>query len=132
VIAAPARQDLTILVADDDPGVRALATILLRRAGYRVLEATTGREALGAVQVHGEDVDAVLLDIMMPEMNGHEALGALREARPDLPVVFFSGFDGNEVAEHLAQASAYTSFMPKPFDNDALLAEIRRAIESRD
>lgn len=121
----------TVLVADDDAGVRALAAILLRRSGYTVIEATTGREALGAVREHGRELDAVLLDIMMPEMNGPEALPELRAQHPDLPVVFFSGFDRNEVAEQLAAPSAYTSFVPKPFENEELVTEVARAVDSR-
>lgn len=130
MIAAPAEEEQPIvLVADDDAGVRALVRIVLRRAGYTVLEARTGREALDTVRGRGEVLDAVLLDVMMPEMNGHEALPELRRARPDLPVVFFSGFDVNEVAEHLASPGAYTAFVPKPFENDELVAEVRRAVE---
>ena len=124
--------DIRVVIIDDQAMVRAgFGALLNAQDGIEVVgDAADGVEAVARARTFEPDV--VLMDIMMPEMNGHEALGALREARPDLPVVFFSGFDGNEVAEHLAQASAYTSFMPKPFDNEELLAEIRRAIESRD
>ena len=126
--AAPV--NATILVADDDAGVRKLVTFLLRRSGYTIIEAVNGREAVDTVGERGGDLGAVLLDVMMPEMNGHEALPAMRELRPDLPVVFFSGFDQNEVAEHLTGSSAYTSFVPKPFDNRGLIEEIQRAVDS--
>lgn len=128
---APDPDRATVLVADDDSGVRALVSVVLQRAGYTVLQASTGREACDAVRRCGADVDAALLDVMMPEMTGHEALPAMRRTDPGLPVIFFSGFDRNEVADHLADPSAYTSFMPKPFENDALLEEIERAIQSR-
>jgi two-component system, cell cycle sensor histidine kinase and response regulator CckA len=120
----------TVLLTDDDLGVRTLIGFVLERAGFRVLQAGTGREALDVVRQRGQEVDAVLLDVMMPEMNGPEALPHLRNERPDLPVVFFSGFDRNQVADHLLAPSAYTSFVPKPCDNDELVAELRRAIDS--
>ncbi|MEX1178764.1 MAG: response regulator [Nitriliruptor sp.] len=129
--AAPAPVDTTILVVDDDSGVRQLVTFLLQRSGYAVVEAVNGREAVDRVRERGGDIGAVLLDVMMPEMTGHEALPAMRQLRPDLPVIFFSGFDQNEVAEHLTGSSAYTSFVPKPFENRELIEEIQRAVENR-
>lgn len=128
--AVPTRT-ATVLVVDDDPGVRTLVGFVLERDGYGVIAAANGREAVEAVAEHGEDIDVVLLDVMMPVMDGHEALPAMRDLRPDLPVVFFSGFDHNEVAEHLRDPQAYTSFVPKPFRNDDLVAELRLAIDSR-
>ena len=130
--AEPGPSGATVLVADDDTAVRGLVAVLLRRAGYRVLQATTGREACQAVEQQGPELDAVLLDVMMPDMTGHDALPAIRDLCPALPVVFISGFDHNEVADHLANPSAYTSFMPKPFENAELLEEIDRAVHSSD
>jgi CheY-like chemotaxis protein len=121
----------TILVVDDDPGVRTVVSFVLEREGYGVLACANGREAVDAVAEHGHRIDAVLLDVMMPVMDGHEALPAMRHLRPDLPVVLFSGFDRNEVADHLRDPQAYTSFVPKPFRNDELVAELRRAIDRR-
>jgi two-component system, cell cycle sensor histidine kinase and response regulator CckA len=121
----------TVLVTDDDLGVRTLVSFVLERAGFRVLQASSGREAVDVVRERGGEVDAVLLDVMMPEMNGPEALPHLRDAHPDLPVVFYSGFDRNEVADHLVAPSAYTSFVPKPCDNAELVSELRRAAATR-
>jgi two-component system, cell cycle sensor histidine kinase and response regulator CckA len=121
----------TVLVTDDDVGVRTLISFVLERAGSTVVQAGTGREAVDVVRDRCEDIDAVLLDVMMPEMNGPEALPEMRGECPGLPVVFFSGFDRNEVADHLVDPPAYTSFVPKPCENDALIAEMQRAIRSR-
>jgi two-component system, cell cycle sensor histidine kinase and response regulator CckA len=126
----PASQ-VTVLVADDDHGVRTLVRMLLQRAGYAVVQAASGREAYETMRERGHEVDVVLLDVMMPEMDGHEALPAMRSIDPGMPVVFFSGFDQTEVAEHLADADAYTSFIPKPFEKEELLGEIDRALRSR-
>ena len=123
--------DATVLVADDDEGVRTLVTILLRRAGYQVVQAANGREALDTVRDRGNEIDTVLLDVLMPEMDGHDTLPAVRGVEPKMPVIFISGFDQNEVADHLTGAEAHTSFLPKPFENAELLAEVRRAVHSR-
>jgi DNA-binding NtrC family response regulator len=131
MVTSTVSAEATVLVADDDDGVRTLVVVLLQRAGYRVLQATTGREAFEVMQRRGGELQAVLLDVMMPEMDGHEALPAMREVDPGMPVVFFSGFDQTEVAEHLVGAGAYTSFLPKPFENEELIEEVGRAVASR-
>lgn len=120
-----------VLVVDDDPGVRTLVVFVLERAGYRVLEAADGQVACDTVQERGDELDVVLLDVRMPRMDGHEALPTIRVAQPGLPVIFYSGFDHNEVAQHLTSPSAYTSFLPKPFENDELLDEVARAAGHR-
>lgn len=120
-----------VLVAEDEEGLRSLMEMLLRRAGFDVLQAGTGRAALDVVLERGADIDAVLLDVMMPDSNGDEVLPAMRRACPGLPVVFTSGFDQREVADHLDDPEAYTSFMPKPFDNAELVEELHRAVDSR-
>jgi two-component system, cell cycle sensor histidine kinase and response regulator CckA len=128
--AAPLAES-TVLVTDDDRGVRDLISFVLERAGSTVLQAADGRQALAIVEERCPDIDAVLLDVMMPVMSGPEAFPVMREACPGLPVVFFSGFDRNEVADELADPSGYTAFMPKPCDNDELVAELQRAISNR-
>jgi two-component system, cell cycle sensor histidine kinase and response regulator CckA len=126
---APSRA--TVLVADDDAGVRALVRILLQRAGYTVVQAASGREAFHAIRDRGHELDAVLLDVMMPEMDGHETLPAMRSIDPGMPVVFFSGFDQTEVAEHLTGTGAYTAFIPKPFEKEELIEAVELAVQSR-
>jgi CheY-like chemotaxis protein len=121
----------TILVTDDDLGVRMVIGLLLEQAGSTVVEAGDGQEAVGIVQRRCRDIDAVLLDVMMPRLNGPEALPGLRAACPGLPVVFFSGFDRNAVADQLVDPTGYTSFLPKPCDRDTLVAELRRAADRR-
>lgn len=110
----------TVLVVDDDAGVRRLAVMMLTRSGYEVLEAGNGREALEMFAAHPDEVDVVLLDITMPIMSGKEAFVELRNEDPSLPIVFFSGYDQSEVAEYLAAPSAPTLFLPKPFSRSQL------------
>lgn len=120
----------TVLVVDDEPGVRQIVGLLLRRRGHEVLEADDGEAAVQAVRQAGSSIDAVLLDVMMPRMTGHEALSAIRELQPEMPVVFFSGYDRAEVSGHLQTATTHTAFVPKPFANEQLLAAISEAIRA--
>jgi CheY-like chemotaxis protein len=124
-------EGITILVTDDDHGVRTVISLVLEQAGSTVVQAADGHEAVAIVRRRCEDIDAVLLDVMMPQLNGPEALPELRETCPGLPVVFFSGFDRNEVADHLVDPTGYTSFLPKPCDHEMLVAELRRAADRR-
>jgi CheY-like chemotaxis protein len=124
----PGNEGPTVLVVDDEPDVRAVATFMLRRAGYPTLEAANGQEAVGIVGERRSQISAVLLDVMMPVMTGHETLPALREIVPGLPVVLCSGYDRNEVADHLVDPGAYTAFLAKPFTQSELVEEIRGAL----
>lgn len=121
----------TVLVVDDDAAVRRVVELVLRRGGYDVMEAVDGEAAIALVRQHANEISIVLLDVMMPRMTGKEAFPGIRDEAPDMPVIFFSGYDRNEVAEHLDEQLAFTSFLPKPFDNRQLLTLISEGIESR-
>lgn len=120
----------SVLVVDDEVDVRQIAKLMLRRGEHPVLEAGNGVEAVEVVRERGDEIGVVLLDVMMPRMTGHEALPLIRELRPDMPVVFFSGYDRGEVAGHLERASAHTSFLPKPFAREDLLAAVDSALSA--
>ena len=81
----------TILLAEDDEAVRRLATRILERGGYRVVATTTGAEAVAEFRRIGEGVSLVLLDVIMPDMGGQEALAAIRAMRP-VPFLLASGY----------------------------------------
>ncbi|MFA9444645.1 response regulator [Egicoccus sp. AB-alg6-2] len=121
----------TVLVVDDDAMVRQVTALLLRKAGYEVVQATNGREAVERVTEQADALDVVLLDVMMPVMTGHEAFPRMRAAAPRLPIVFFSGFDQSEVAEHLVDPTAHTAFLPKPYTDTDLYDAIAQAVASR-
>lgn len=120
----------TVLVVDDDADVRHVVRVMLRRGGHDVLEAEDGEAGVDVVRERGAGIDAVLLDVMMPRMTGHEALPAIRELVPDMPVVFFTGYDRSEVAEYLDETGAHTGFLAKPFDKDDLLEAIAEAVSA--
>ena len=112
----------TILLVDDAPAVRTTTAEILRRTGYRVIEAGTPSDAL-AITV---PIDLAVCDVVLPDMSGHELAARLRESRPDLPVVFISGYVPAE-----AEALAEDPFLGKPFSPDALLSAIRGALRTR-
>lgn len=118
-----------ILVVDDDPGVRLLVGRRLQQAGHRVQEAGAAAEALDLVEARGTP-DAVVLDVSMPQMDGLELLGRLREqvGRDDLPAVFLSGRVQPEDIE--AGRSLGAVYLTKPFVATALLTAIERVLVS--
>lgn len=119
-----------MLVVDDESEVRQIAALMLRRGGHRTFEAGDGEEAIELLREHRDEIDVVLLDVMMPRMTGHEALPAIRELSPQMPVVFFTGYDRGEVAEYVDGATVHTAFLPKPFDSQSLLGAIGEALSA--
>jgi DNA-binding NtrC family response regulator len=115
-----------VLVVDDETAVRRFACRVLDRAGYGVLEATDGAEALELIQSGSAALEAVVSDIVMPRMNGVELMQALALSQPDLPVILMSGY-ATEALIELGIASP-CSILPKPFSAERLLAEVSRCI----
>ncbi len=122
--AAPGGTE-TILVVEDEETVRTLAARVLSDAGYGVIRAADGSEAYGIVH-DGERVDLVLSDIVMPRMSGVELAERLAAVRPDLPVVFMSGYTGTELMPGVQAAAAY---LQKPFAAESLLQRIRDVLD---
>jgi PAS domain S-box-containing protein len=115
-----------VLIVDDEPAIRKLASALLRRRGIPVFEASNGREAIECLAAtHG--IQAVVLDITMPELHGDAALPAIRELRPDIQVIISSGYSDTEVREYF-RAMNVAGFLPKPYTGDQLLAHILPAL----
>ena len=115
----------TILVVEDEETVRTLAARVLSDAGYGVIRAADGSEAYGIVH-DGERVDLVLSDIVMPRMSGVELAERLAAIRPELPVVFMSGYTGTELMPGVQGAAAY---LQKPFAAESLLQRIREVLD---
>ena len=114
----------TVLVVDDEPGVRHLASVMLRRSGYNVLEASNGSEAERVAADYVNQVDVLLTDIVMPGMRGPELAQRMRHVRPTLRVVYMSGFRATEPLADVERGEAV--FLEKPFLRAALLAAIGR------
>jgi two-component system nitrogen regulation response regulator NtrX len=116
----------TILVADDEAGIRDSLRRLLEYEKYRVILAEDGQTALRKVDT--EVVDLVLLDIKMPGMDGMEVLTRLHESRSDLPVVIISGHGTIQTAVEATRLGAF-DFIEKPIDADRILLVIRNGLE---
>ena len=111
-----------VVIADDEPKVRQVATVMLEQAGYRVVSARNGREAVDLVSRYSAEVKAVLLDMVMPTMNGEEALRTLRERGHSVPVILSSGLIDAKVLERLGvDDQARIRVLQKPFQRAELL-----------
>ncbi len=117
-----------VLVVDDDEAVREVAQALLERGGLRVECCSGGHDALARIR-GGSSVDAVLLDLAMPELSGAEVLRMIRVERPDLPVVIASGYKRDLAAEQLEDDEVF-GFVHKPYDPDTLIGIIREALRA--
>jgi UDP-3-O-acyl N-acetylglucosamine deacetylase len=117
----------TILVVDDEPGIRQSVRGVLADEGYRVLEAEDGRGALRLIE--SERPRLVILDIWMPEMDGIELLRRIRDSDPVTPVIVISGHGNIETAVTATKLGAF-DFIEKPFSLDGLLHVVDRALES--
>lgn len=118
----------TILLAEDDPSIRQFATRMLREHGYRVLDAEDGAAATALVGKSIEAIDLVLTDVLMPNANGLELARLLRAARPELPVVFMTGYAGLD-DDALAELRRTGPILAKPFTQETLLGAVARALQ---
>jgi two-component system, cell cycle sensor histidine kinase and response regulator CckA len=112
----------TILLVEDEPTVRHLFAHGLKRAGYRVYEATNGQEALTVFDRHGDAIDLLLTDMRMPYMGGAELADHLRGRRRSLKLLCISGYAGS------APGGLAADFLAKPFSRDTLLAKVREVL----
>ena len=115
---------LTVLVVDDDPGVRNLASAMLRRSGYTVIEAADGTEAEQIAIRHDGEIHVLLTDVVMPGVRGPELAKRVRAVRPSTRVVYMSGFRDTEPLADVDRGEAV--FLEKPFMRAALLGAISR------
>jgi signal transduction histidine kinase/CheY-like chemotaxis protein len=128
--AEPWRGRGTVLVVDDDPGVRELAEEMLRRLGFAVLSAQEGGEGVEAFRKHAGEIDAVLLDLTMPGISGEETLRRIHSIQPDQPVVLMSGYSEEVAASQ--RLGGVAGFLHKPFAQEELGETLRQCLEGAD
>lgn len=120
----------TVLVVEDEEGVREVAERILQDFGFETLMAVDGKDALDIMERRGDHVTLVLLDLSMPRMGGQEALRHLRERRPHLPVIMMSGYTEEAVASQFSDTGpGMTAFLQKPFLAEDLIEVLRRTLE---
>jgi len=122
------RSSATVLVVDDDEGVRDLLDTTLGRVGLTVLLASNGREGVELFRRHADEIDAVVLDRTMPDIGGEDAFDEMREIRPEVRIMLISGYSEERAAWHFID-KGLDAFLHKPFEPRALLERIRRIIE---
>jgi CheY-like chemotaxis protein len=118
----------TILLAEDEDDVRALTREVLERQGYRVIEASDGLQALRLYEAEGDRIDLVLSDVVMPRMSGRELVDRVRAIRPDMRVLYMSGYTEDAIVRHGVR-DASTVLLGKPFAPADLLAKIREVLD---
>jgi CheY-like chemotaxis protein len=105
----------TILVVDDERAIRTLATAILQSAGHRVLTAANGLEGVAVFRSYPDDIGLVLTDMMMPVMDGAQAIERIRETRPHVPIILMSGYLGKTPPKGVV-------LFQKPFQPAALIS----------
>jgi DNA-binding response OmpR family regulator len=110
-----------ILVADDEPLIRNLVTLLMQREGYFVLSAADGHEGLELSRKYPGTIDLVITDMVMPRLNGSDLCAHLLEERPGIKMLVMSGADMSEIVSQ----NANLPFLPKPFDGQILKARVQ-------
>jgi CheY-like chemotaxis protein len=118
----------TILLVDDEEGVRKLMLAVLQSNGYDVLEANNGAAALAVYEKNAHKIDLVVTDIVMPQMTGIELGNALAERTPGLKILYISGYRDNPLGG--ANGDSPKAFLHKPFTPDVLLSKVREVIDA--
>jgi PAS domain S-box-containing protein len=136
IVESTPRQELalggheTILLIEDEEPVRALCTRALEKLGYRVISAATGGEGLERAARHAGPIEALVTDVVLPDMRGPEVAEKLQDARPDLVVLFASGYTRDAIARD-GVLEEDVNFLQKPYTLSKLGAELRRVLDSK-
>jgi two-component system, cell cycle sensor histidine kinase and response regulator CckA len=113
----------TILLVEDEPAVRQLFAMALKRAGYNVFEARNGEEAMRVFDQHSEAIDLLLTDMRMPYMNGADLAKTLRGRKEGLKMICISGYGGSSAT------AVAPDFLAKPFSRDEMLKKVREVLD---
>jgi len=119
----------TLLVLEDDPLVRSVTVRTLRGAGYEVLVAGNGAEAMALHAAHAGPLELVVADVIMPGLSGPQVVGELRRSRPQLRVLYVSGYPADAIAQR-GVLDHGIEFLPKPFTASSLLERVRTLLEA--
>jgi two-component system, cell cycle sensor histidine kinase and response regulator CckA len=120
----------TLLLVEDEPAVRSLICRVLERAGYTVLSAANGEDALRTAAGHGAVIDLLLTDVVMPGMTGKAVAERLTASRPEMRVLYMSGYTDDAIVQH-GVLEAGTAFIQKPLAPAQLLKKVREVLRAR-
>jgi two-component system cell cycle sensor histidine kinase/response regulator CckA len=120
----------TVLLVEDEPSVRGLAVMILRRLGYKVLEAASGNEALSIVDKTTDvTIDLLLTDVVMPQMSGKQLADRLHASHPEIKVLFASGYTEDAIVEQGILLPGL-NFLHKPYTPSILAQRVREVLEA--
>jgi PAS domain S-box-containing protein len=122
------RGEETILLVEDEEGVRRITKTVLQRCGYQVMEAADGQEAVTLSNRYEGPIHLLITDLVMPQLSGRMVAERLALTRPVMRVLFMSGYTEDRIV-HQAVDSATAAFLPKPFTLDALLRKVREVLD---
>ncbi|MBF0552414.1 MAG: response regulator, partial [Deltaproteobacteria bacterium] len=120
----------TILLVDDEEFIRELGYVLLTKAGYQVIKASNGKEALDVYQARGGEIALVILDLIMPEMGGKQCLEGLLGLDPSIKVLIASGYSADGPGKEALEAGA-KGFVNKPYNNRQMLEVVRSILDEK-
>ncbi|MBN1761312.1 MAG: PAS domain S-box protein [Chitinispirillaceae bacterium] len=119
----------TILIVDDDEDIRATLYVQLKQTGYRPVLCSNGLEAIRYFRVHFRDIAAVLLDVIMPEMDGLECLHEMKLVNPNVKIIICTGYTGNESKEAILKEDVF-GFLEKPFKFAEVASYLQKALKT--
>jgi len=123
----PARGSETVLVVEDEDGVRSIIRRILENRGYTVLDASNGPDALAVSDAHAGAIDLLLTDVVLPQMSGRAVAEAVTARRPAIKVLFMSGYTDDAIVHH-GMLDAGLAFLQKPFTAQALAERVRAVL----
>ena len=118
----------TVILVDDEEMILNVGKPMLEKLGYRVVVAKGGAQAVDAIKMKGDDIDLVILDLIMPGMDGGKTFELIRELQPAMPVILSSGFALNDQANDLMQRGC-NGFIQKPFNISKLSRKVRKILD---
>lgn len=123
------RRTETVLLIEDDHGVRNILREMLERSGYSVMEASDGEEGVAVYRNHGEGIHLIISDVMMPKKNGRQVYDEIKELNRDAKVLFMSGYAADILDNSMVTKNGH-NFIAKPMRPQELLGKIRQILDT--